>query len=200
MHAFHVLGLVEEAGTGIDRIYAAMEDALLDPPEFEERDSSFIVRFRGRSVFAAEDRLWVSRFGDVNVGSHAKVALVYARRHGAVTNEYLRSLRQLGPSQSRSVLRDLVARGLLQPVGRGRGTRYVLGEAALGARQTIDLDEQLQTMVAHARRLGFIANRDVRGLLGVDRVTARRMLESAVAKGLLAPIGERRGRRYLPAR
>jgi ATP-dependent DNA helicase RecG len=198
MDVFHVLKLVEEAGTGIDRMYAAMEDALLDPPEFEERDRAFVVRFKGRSVFAAEDRLWVSRFGDFNLDGHAKVALVYARRHGAVTNEALRSLRELGRDESRSVLQDLVARGLLQPVSRGRGTRYVLGEVALRARRTANPDEHLQTVVAHARRTGSIANRDVRGLLGIDRVSAREMLESAVAQGLLEPVGERRGRRYLP--
>ena len=49
--------LVEEAGTGIDRMLEAMEAALLDPPEFTEKSHSFVVRFRGRSVFAAEDRL-----------------------------------------------------------------------------------------------------------------------------------------------
>ena len=46
---------------GIDKILTAMEDALLAPAEFEEREQSFVVPFRGRSVFAAEDRLWINR-------------------------------------------------------------------------------------------------------------------------------------------
>lgn len=198
MDVFQVLRLVEEAGTGIDRMVEAMEDALLDPPEFEERPSSFLVRFRGRSVFAAEDRLWVSRFAEFDLSADEKVALVYARRQGAVTNEELRALRGMDRVRSRHVLKDLVSRGLLEAVGRGRGTRYVLGELARRARRFANVDEQLKTVVAHARRTGSVANRDVRGLLGIDRVTARTLLESAVAQGLLEPIGERRARRYLP--
>ncbi len=198
MDAFHVLGLVEEAGTGIDRMYEQMEEALLDPPEFEERSNSFVVRFRGRSVFAAEDRLWVSRFSELGLSADEKVALVYARRQGSVTNEELRAPRRLDATESRAVLQNLVARQLLQPLGRGRGTRYVLGQLALRARQLANLGEQVDTVVAHARRLGAVANRDVRGLLGVDSTTARTMLELAVAQGLLRPVGERRGRRYLP--
>jgi hypothetical protein len=40
----------------------------------------------------------------------------------------------------------------------------------------------------------------VRGLLGVDATTARTMLELAVVQGLLDPVGERRGRVYVPTR
>ena len=41
-----------------------------------------------------------------------------------------------------------------------------------------------------------IANRDVRGLLGVDRATAPAVLEAAVVCDLLEAVGERRARRY----
>jgi ATP-dependent DNA helicase RecG len=198
MDVFQVLRLVEEAGTGIDRMVEAMEDALLEPPQFEERPSSFLVRFRGRRVFAAEDRLWISRFSEFDLSGDAKVALVYARRQGAVTNEELRTLRGLDRIRSRDVLKDLVSRGLLETVSRGRGTRYVLGEAARRSRRPANVDEQLQAVVGHARRVGSIANRDVRGLLGIDRVAARMLLEAAVAQRFLEPVGERRARLYLP--
>jgi ATP-dependent DNA helicase RecG len=46
MDALQRLGLVEEAGQGIDRMIAEMEDALLALPEFEERSASFVVRLR----------------------------------------------------------------------------------------------------------------------------------------------------------
>ncbi len=77
---------------------------------------------------------------------------MYARRHGAVTNEALQSLRGLSSAGARSVLQDLVTRELLQTVGRGRGTRYVLGELALRARRRANLGEQVKAIVAHARR------------------------------------------------
>src|SRR4051812_49339882 len=104
-----------------------MEDALLDPPEFEERNASFVVRLKGTSVFSAEDRLWAAQFSDLGLSPDARVALVYARRHGAISNEDLRHLRSLDRENSRGVLQELVARGLLAQVGKGRGSRYVLG-------------------------------------------------------------------------
>ena len=198
MDALQVLGFVEEAGTGIDRMFAALDEALLAPPQFEERARSFVVRFLGQTVFSAEDRLWVAQFNERIPSGDAKVALVYARRHGAIGNEALRELRSLDAATSRNVLSDLVARGLLRQIGKGRGTRYALGEATSRPTVGSEPDEQVAAIVSHARRTGSVANRDVRGLLGVDAATARSLLELAVAKDELLPVGERRGRRYIP--
>jgi predicted HTH transcriptional regulator len=128
------------------------------------------------------------------------VALVFARRWGAITNEQLRHLRPLDRQRSRITLQDLVARGLLEAFGRGRGTGYRLSDTALEARATATLGEQLRTVLNHARRTGVVVNSDVRGLLGVDASTARSILEELVVRGLLASEGERRGRRYLAVR
>jgi ATP-dependent DNA helicase RecG len=200
MDALQRLGLVEEAGQGIDRMIAEMEDALLDPPQFEERSASFVVRLRGGSVFAAEDRLWVSQFGPLDLSANAKVALVFARRTGAITNEQLRRLRPLDREASRETLQDLVTRGLLDAFGRGRGTGYRLSEPAMQARTTATLGEQLRAVLNHARRTGVVVNADVRGLLGIGASEARSILEALVLRGLLRPEGERRGRRYLVTR
>ncbi len=137
MRALCDLGYVEEVGTGIDRIYHALEAALLAAPEFEEPGDAFCVRFRNQSVFAAQDRLWIGQFEDPALGPDGKVALVYARRHRAVRNTDLQQARGLSSRDSADVLRGLVAAGLLRPVGRGRGTCCVLAEgpqAAAGPR------------------------------------------------------------------
>ena len=200
MDALQRLGLVEEAGQGIDRMIAEMEDALLDPPEFEERSASFVVRLRGGSVFAAEDRLWISQFAPLQLEADAKVALVFARRMGTITNEQLRRLRPLDREASRETLQELVARGLLEAFGRGRGTGYRLSALAMEARSTATLGEQLIAVLNHARRTGVVVNAEVRGLLGVGAPEARTILEALVLRGLLQPEGERRGRRYLTVR
>jgi ATP-dependent DNA helicase RecG len=200
MDALQRLGLVEEAGQGIDRMIAEMEDALLAPPEFEERSTAFLVRLRGVSIFAAEDRLWISRFGRLDLSADDKVALVFARRAGAITNEQLRGLRPLDREASRETLQGLVTRGLLDTFGRGRGTGYRLSELATEARTTATLGEKLKAVLDHARRTGVIVNADVRGLLAVDAIEARSILEALVLRDLLRPEGERRGRRYLTVR
>jgi len=110
----------------------------------------------------------------------------------------VRRLRGLDRDASRATLQNLVARGLLEAVGRGRGARYVLGPVAERTRRARTLDEELRVILNHARRNGSIANADVRGLLGADRVTAREHLYELVARGLLRPEGERRARRYFP--
>lgn len=197
MDALQRLGLVEEAGQGIDRMFAEMEDALLDPPEFEERDASFVVRLRGTSLSTAEDRLWASQFNDLDLTVDARMALVFARRHGAIKNEDLRKLRGLDRDTSRGVLQDLVTRGLLEQLGERRGARYVLGAVARRT-HVIASDQRLRVILRHARRQGGIANADVRGLLHVDRPAARKLLYELVAAGALESVGERRGRRYIP--
>jgi ATP-dependent DNA helicase RecG len=198
MDGLQRLGLVEEAGQGIDRMFEAMEDALLDPPEFEERSATFLVRLRGTSVFSAEDRLWIGKFAELGLGADEKVALVYARRNGAITNEKLRMLRQVDRDASRHLLQGLVARGLLEALGRGRGARYALGAIASRADGVATLDHQREIILNHARRQGVVVNADVRGLLDIDRAAARELLYDLVAQGLLRAEGERRGRRYLP--
>jgi ATP-dependent DNA helicase RecG len=198
MDAFERLHLVEEAGTGIDRMIQEMEDALLDPPQFEEKSASFVVRLRGTSVFLAEDRLWIGDLADIPLSSDAKLALVYARRNGHITNEQLRNLRHLDRDASRAVLQDLVARDLLRVVGRGRGARYVLGDIAAQAHARATVPQQFATILSHAERAGSVANADVRGLLGIDRDEARELLAELTRLGYLEAVGERRGRRYLP--
>jgi len=197
MDAFHDLDLVEEAGTGIDRMYSSMEDALLDAPEFQERDNAFVVRLRGRSIFSAEDRLWIGGFRGLGLTADEKVALVFARRHKQVTNHDLRQLRPLDSSGSRSVLQDLVARGLLDAVGERRGTRYVLSALALETVPPPPPDRAVGAVVALVAQQGSVVNADVRQLLEVDADEARALLGQAVAQGLLEPVGERRGRRYI---
>jgi ATP-dependent DNA helicase RecG len=199
MDGLQRLGLVEEAGQGIGRMISEMENALLSRPQFVERETSFVVRLLGTTVFTAEDRLWIARFVALDLSAHAKVALVFARRNGSIGNEDLRNLRNLDRDASRGVLQGLVAMGLLRAVGRGRGARYVPGRSAMNTSWTTTLDEQLQAVLNHARRQGSIANADVRGLLAeVDRQRARSILNELVGRGLLRAEGERRARRYLP--
>lgn len=198
MDALMHLGFVEEAGQGVDRMIDEMESALLQAPEFIDGDTHFLVRLRGSGLFSAEDRLWIRGFSHYNLSGHAKAALVYVRRHGAIRNEELRELRSLDREDALGVLQELTDAKLLQQMGRGRGTHYVLGEATRSDHEPASLDDQLAAILAHARRTGSIANADVRGLLGVERRMALDLLKELVRRGYLEPVGERRGRRYLP--
>jgi ATP-dependent DNA helicase RecG len=54
------LGLVEEFGEGIDRMFGEMEARLMEPPQFQASSSSVTVTLRNRFLVSVEDQAWVS--------------------------------------------------------------------------------------------------------------------------------------------
>src|SRR5690606_18887880 len=54
-----------------------------------------------------------------------QLVLQYAATHGRITRSAVAELCQVGSVEARSLLRRLVRRGELAPVGTGRTTRYV---------------------------------------------------------------------------
>ncbi|MEQ3550623.1 ATP-binding protein [Pseudonocardia nematodicida] len=199
MDTFHELDLVEEAGEGIGRIFDAMDEALLEAPVFVETAGGFVVQLGGGGALRAEDRLWLQSLHDLPPGPHGRVALVQARNRGSVSNEALRAARAMTSAEARETLHTLVVRGHLAARGTGRGTYYVLDGRAADEDSSTSPTDRMTAVVSHARRVGAVANRDVRGLLGISRVEALGLLDRAVAAGLLVAEGNRRARRYLPA-
>ena len=59
MRVLKTLGLVEEYGEGIDRMYREMAARFLEPPVFEATSSSVTVTLRNRSVADVEDQAWL---------------------------------------------------------------------------------------------------------------------------------------------
>ncbi len=114
-------GYIEELGLGIGRMVEVMEQAGQKPPTFDARANSFTVT------------LYNSRKQDKNTSpspdtnQRQERALSFIREHGSITN---RSFRQLCPDVTAETLRldllDLTRKGLLQKVGRKKGTRYSL--------------------------------------------------------------------------
>jgi tetratricopeptide (TPR) repeat protein len=60
---------------------------------------------------------------------HEQKALELAQRDGSVTPQTMMQQAYISKSTATRVLQGLVQRGLLAPVGQGRGTRYVLPES-----------------------------------------------------------------------
>ena len=63
MQVLKTIGLVEEHGEGIDRMYREMESRLMEPPTFKARASSVPITLRYRFLGAAEYRVWLMRAG-----------------------------------------------------------------------------------------------------------------------------------------
>lgn len=126
VQALSDLGFVERLGYGIDRMIAAMNDAGLPVPAFEETVAGFRVTLRGRGddlVSAEPAPRWPNR----RLDPRQERALAYLAEHGAITNREFRELiPDLSDETIRRLLADLVDQGLIIKVGERKATYYIL--------------------------------------------------------------------------
>ena len=193
MRVLKSLGLVEEYGEGIDRMYREMEARLLAPPVFEATSSSVTVTLRHRSLVDVEDQAWLLGLADTTTASE-RLALIAARRAGAVTRRALRSM--MAAAQADTALKGAVAKGLLRRVGTAGGTRYVLGGAIGGDAR--GENRSRSRLLEEARRHGAITSADAARLLQTSTEMARKLLRELVRDGALYAEGNTRGRKYRP--
>ena len=193
MRVLKSLGLVEEYGEGIDRMYREMEARLLAPPVFEATSSSVTVTLRHQSLVDVEDQAWLLGLADTTTANE-RLALIAARRDGAVTRRALRSM--MAEAQADVALTGAVAKGLLRRVGTAGGTRYVLGGAVGG--DASGENRNRSRLLEEARRHGAITAPDAARLLQTSTATARKLLRELVREGALRAEGNTRGRKYRP--
>jgi len=104
---FHELGLIEQWGSGIQRMTAACEEAGLRVPVLEELGTHFRVT------------LSATRTGPIRVDEVDQVILhLLEDEHGRSTAEIAKTI-SLSPRATRTRLADLVRRGLIIEVGSG---------------------------------------------------------------------------------
>ena len=190
--------LAEDAGRGVDVIQDEMEEALLDPPTFEDDGSFVTVRLPLRGPTTPRERAWVSeleRMGKIEPMD--RLLLVHAARGESLTNGAARSI--LG-TEDRSLARHALHRlrdaGLLEQHGERGGAEYTLTDmVAPPAAFRLSLRE-LGEMVVDAATEEPLSNARVRSLTGLDRQAALSLLQSLVRQRRLRQTGERRGTTY----
>ena len=197
MRVLKTMGLVEEYGEGIDRMYREMESRLMEPPAFEATASSVTVTLRNRFLVDVEDQVWLMHLGREELTTNERRALVAARRNGAVTP---RELREIAPeADPGAVLAGAVAKGLLARVGQRGGSRYVLSEEVMlraGNAGMATQNRRRQTLLDEVRRRGSISTTEAALLVNATPSTARGLLDELVKAGFVQPRGRTRARRY----
>ena len=194
MRVLKSLGLVEEYGEGIDRMYREMEARLLAPPAFDATSSSVTVTLRNRSLVDVEDQAWLLGLAETATANERR-ALIAARSDGAVTRRALRTL--MTEAEVDAVLEGGVAKGLLRRVGTAGGTRYVLGGAAGGGHGSGE-NRGRDRLLAEIRVQGPFTSADAARFLQTSAEAARRLLRELVDAGALRAEGNTRGRKYHP--
>jgi ATP-dependent DNA helicase RecG len=120
------LGFIERLGYGIDRMIAAMQEAGLPAPRFEETAAGFRVTMlsQGHELVSASA---AQRWGNELLNPRQEQAMAYIAQHGRITNSAFQSLcPDVSPETIRRDLADLVDRGLLMKIGEKRATYYIM--------------------------------------------------------------------------
>lgn len=133
MQALSDLGFVERLGYGVDRMIAAMEDAGLPAPAFEETVAGFrvVLHGRGDDLVSAES---TSRWSNRRLDPRQEQALAYLVQHGSITNRQFRDLvPDISDETVRRLLADLVDQGLVIKIGERKATYYILKETGTSA-------------------------------------------------------------------
>lgn len=115
---FYDIGLIEQWGSGIDKMRKACLDAGLPEPEFKEHQG-FKVTFR-KDIYTEK---YLSSLG---LNERQIRAVMYVKKKRKITNREYRKLTALSDEGARIDLNELVEKGILQARGRGRGVHYVL--------------------------------------------------------------------------
>ena len=121
------MGYIERLGYGIDRMIAAMQEAGLPEPLFEETSAGFRVTLRSASPDLVERCAAGAAVGSQLPQRAAGSGAGTFVEHGRITNGDLAELYpDVHPETIRRDLADLVERNMLLRIGTKRATYYIL--------------------------------------------------------------------------
>ena len=199
--AFRSLGLIEELGTGISRMYRSMLHLGKEPPLFVGTANSVRVSLTGGPAEMAFARL-VSSLDDL---SRSDVEVLLVLRHlctnSSASPSELAPVLQRSPAEAAHTLERMAAASspLIERASGSAGgarARYRLSKGAIAGLTTAvtyrrhSSSEIERAVLAHLVEHGRITNRVVRSLFGVSTPRASVILRELVNTGLLERTSE----------
>jgi ATP-dependent DNA helicase RecG len=196
MRMMEDMHIVENRGSGISAMIGAMREANLEPPGFNDRRASFQVIFHNHTLMSPEAVSWLNQFAGYPLDDRQRVALVYMRNHGQITNEDYRRLNRIDTGTATQDLRTLVQTGLVDQRSAGRGTYYTLTISGdLPSHMVLPEDER--RILDYTREKGSITNEECRRLLEINPDRAFYLLDKLCKLKQLKPEGTGRWRKYI---
>jgi ATP-dependent DNA helicase RecG len=110
---------IEEVGTGTNKIMEWCIDWGLPEPEFELKETSFVVTFR-KSMLTDE---YLEQLG---LNERQKKAITYLKKHGKIDRKTYITICDVEKTLAHEELADMVNKDLLDMVGTGKGIHYIL--------------------------------------------------------------------------
>jgi len=197
MRLLEDMGLVENRGSGIRAMIAAMRSAHLEPPRFRDTRSEFRVTFRNASLMDPESIRWLNQYAGFPLNDNQRMALVYLRQNQRMTNSDYRRLNNVQDTlQATRELGELADLGMTTMHGAKRGAFYALSPTLqpIGPRRVATPEEA--KVLVHVRQHGSIARRECISILGTTPGHASYLLNRMCKRGELVMIGKRRWARY----
>jgi len=117
---FNNLDVMDKRGTGFLRIREDLEKWELPPPEFEEKQGWFVIRFRNPNVERVIDTV------KFDLNERQKKAIDYLKEHGKITRRDYMGAAGAAKTTAIRDLNELVNKGILVVKGpkTGRGRYY----------------------------------------------------------------------------
>jgi ATP-dependent DNA helicase RecG len=112
MHLMEDAHLVENRGSGIDAMLDAMQKRGLPAPVFEDKRTSFLVKFY--QVMTAE------------LSEEEQRVLAYVKEHGSIKRAEAQKLLEVSDRRAKYVLEKMEKARLLRQEGRQKSARYML--------------------------------------------------------------------------
>lgn len=194
--AARTLGMAEETGLGVDRMYREMIRSGRDVPTIEAPYDSVRVVFAGGSPNTSIARYVAQLPADEQDDTDALLVLLQLCGRQSVNTTRMAPVLQKSKAETEAVLRRLA----LEPVGMIEPTRStasrthpnyrlrgdvlkVLGASLPYQRRTVD--EIDRKIIAHVREYGRITNATVQNLLDVKVTRASQILKDLVDRQIL---------------
>ena len=204
----HHLGLVEEVGVGVNRVYEILLRSGKEPPIYEATEHQVRCVVQGGEL----DKEFIEYIEELGADGRGitldeLLLLHHIKRHGSIDRGEAARITQRSERIAHEVLSRIVERGVLEQVGRRGGAHYRFTDATAKRLKVIFrelrhpiMGEVRSLAMIHeaAMRMGSLTSRDVQELLGVERHVATDLLKIAVEKGLLRREGKRRWTQYFP--
>ncbi len=178
----------ENRGSGMGTILAALRQAGMTPPRFDNSVSNFHVTFPNHTLLDEGALTWLEKVGAEDLTDSQRMALAMMRQGGEITNAGYRKIAGLDSRVATRELSALVERKLVVPRRSGRWTAYRL-KGPLAADAPPPLRERERAIIALLREKSPLSRAEIaRGLKLKDGVT-RHWLRELIARGALEITG-----------
>ncbi len=196
MRVLKTMGVVEEYGDGISRMFDVTAAEHMEPPSFVATDASVTVTLRNKRLMSLEDQAWLSQLDSTDLTVDEQRMLIAIRDSGSLARRDLKRL--LVGTNTDTLIAGALAKRLVNRIGVGGGTRYALSSGVIG-RAGSRLGQRQRIVLDHIDRVGHLSTREAADLLDVGMSTARQILAELKQSGVLVSQGRTRALKYYRA-